>query len=410
MKNAAYLRNKMNDNALYLRKEKNFEDAIFPYALMFMACLNPFENGALIWLFYACYSFFFYRSGYRFDYNFFLCAVVSIALAIASMMFFSLTDVVKSFILVLSYLAGICNYNRAANKENYIKRVVFVFFVAYLTLIVLLYAYNELHGWSSRTREIYSIWTGEPTSVTLVGLLCSLIVGYSFFQYFCKRGYARIFWAFVGLGTVVVFNLRTATRTPFVLAALVFGCASLFFYTNAVGKEKSKYLFQFLILIVALGAAWGFNVGNMRDGVQKSALVERIVDDGEGLNTPRTKIFVEHLSLTLQDWQGGQAISRKTGHLAHNLLQDTHDHYGIVASTGIMLLMFSFITLYFKFWRYRTYHSETTFLLFFMYTAVIPQLMLEPIWDGYPLLLWNFVFIHALATAYCQERFTNGYN
>lgn len=384
-----------------LFEKKKYEDQIVPYVLVFLACINIFEGGAILWLLYTALSLVQYvmkrHEPWKIDSTMLLCTLFSLAAFTASFMWFGVNEIIKSLLVFLSCVAGYCNFHHASNRSTYIKRIVAVIFAAYFTQIFLIYVYNYISGQTPEgQRLVYSMWTKAPLSVTLVALLSSVIMAYSGYLIVGKNSTKNRLVGCLGLLMVVLINSKTATRTPFVLMLLMFALAFVYVW------RQSKFSTRLAILISAVGVlliglfVWGTDLGGFRTAIQGSPLYIRFMTSG--LSTGRTRILAEHASAMFTHLLGGGKISEQYGY-AHNFVQEAHDLYGIIALIAIVMLLISFIVTYIRFFRMKE-RDKVIDLFFFLYSAIIPQLLLEPIFEGYPLLLWNFILIHTMANAY----------
>ncbi len=382
-------------------KNRAYEDRLFPYILLYLASLNIFECGSAMWLLYTLMSFagfvIFSREKPVFDLSMLFCLVASVGAAVASLIYYEPTDAIKAALMFLSCLAGCVNYSKAHNKSRYIFITVSVIFFAYLSQVLLLYVYNLCIERES-DRVLMSLWKDGRISVTAVGLLCAIIIGYAGYLIFCSnRARGKISGALC-LTLVCSVNMMTATRTPFVIIAIVLFVGLAY---TLMSSGRAWHIMQilgaslFIFLIVWYADAFG-----IKTIIEESPVYERFIK--EGLQTSRMQTAVGHFSQMLDYPWGGKNISLRYGE-AHNLLQESYDMYGVLVFSSLAALTAGFVIRFLRLMVAAIREDGTAGLLLFVYAAVIPQFFVEPIFSSYPLILWGFIMINTLASLYLRE-------
>jgi len=87
--------------------------------------------------------------------------------------------------------------------------------------------------------------------------------------------------------------------------------------------------------------------------------------------------------------------------LAHNYLQEGYDLYGVFAFVMLLVVTVQFVSNIFRFATKRQ-KKGTDMLFLSFYTAVFLQMCVEPVFTGYPILIWSLMLIHGMATAYLK--------
>ncbi len=382
---------------------KNYEDKIIPYILVFFGTLNVFQNGAVIWLIYTVLSIIDYgilkKGSYRFYGNILISFCVSVCAIVTAIFNFGVSGVVKAGIIFLSCLAGYGNYNMAKEKAKYIFRLSAVIFTSYLTQVVLIY-FKNIGNSSISNRTLYSLWTNEEFSVTLAAVLCTFIIGYAFYMIFLHKSIIAKIISVIALVFVVLLNFETSTRTPFFLM-IALSVITLFYIPANDTKTKFRIVVVALLVAFVIGLIWYYDILELKTTILKSALFDRMQD--ASLESARWEISKKHFSLMFDNLFGGNKISESYSIMAHNLPQETHDMYGIFAFVAILFYIVDFFSKYINLIMYNNKDSVMR-LLFFIYSAVLMQMFTEPILEGYPILLWNFILIHSIATAYLYDK------
>ena len=141
---------------------KNIEDSNLFYILIAFSCMNFLGRGSLLFLVFALFAFIKESHVIKVDGNFCCVALLTFSIALASLVFYDVTEVVKSLNYVLLYLAGHNGFMAAKDKLRFAKKTVFSVFAGFAVYVILTYLYNrniELGG----SRIIYmfgqkSLW------------------------------------------------------------------------------------------------------------------------------------------------------------------------------------------------------------------------------------------------------------
>ncbi len=388
---------------MILSRKRNYENFILPYIFVFFASLNFYKMGSILWLAYTVLSilvYMFFRKGAALGggYVLLFCILFSTFATLAAAIYFGTSEVIKAVLIFTSCLAGYCNYRRATNKEAYIARIIMTIFAAYLTQTVFLYIHNRNFSIAGQ-RLLYSLWENEFISVTVASLLCTVVIGGATYLFIAQKSIVGRMVAIFSMVFVFLLNMKTSTRTPFVLLLVVLAVAFLYFLLQSRSMYKVRIFIIVLVAVALLLLAWSADFLGMRTLIEDSSIYKRFME--EGIETARTDITKNHARAMFKYPFGGGKLSDIYGY-AHNCLQEAHDLYGIFATLSFLVLIISFFVTYIKLIRSKV-HNKTIHLFFFMYSAWIPQLFLEPIFESYPLFLWNFVFIHIMATVYMKK-------
>lgn len=386
-----------------MKIKRGIENNIFFYILPFLATLNIFETGSFLWLFFDVSTLIIcllHNNGISTKsipvFDFVVYGLFSIAGILASVIFFGAKESIKAFVPILTFLAAAAVIAIVKDKKAFIKRFIFVLFLAYSIQIALLYFYN-LSAARPGERTLISLWGDKLISVTVVAVLCSFVIGFSISKLFNVTKSLRCIFYTIPLSIVFLINIMTSTRTPFLVfaIALFFTFILYVFYTKK--SVRNGVLLSVTSIVLIFGVVFGFNLFGIRTTIMSSSIVGRVEESG--LNNGRGTIFINHLKSMNMSFFGGSVISAKYG-FAHNIVQESYDLYGIFALIAIILIIFGFLrTLYLGI-------RKKDLLIFYIgpiYFAILPQLLSEPIIEGYPVFFWNIIFINTLYKMYLSK-------
>lgn len=151
--------------------------------------MNFFANGSLLCLIFCIYSLLKLNVRLVINSHSILEMLLTLVTCIVSIIYFDINNVIKCMIFFLIFITGYNYYNFATNKTEFIKNTIFSVFLGYFILILLTYIYNFNTGSFNGQRIILNVWTCEYVAVTLVGLLSSVVIGYSFYGLFVQKNF-----------------------------------------------------------------------------------------------------------------------------------------------------------------------------------------------------------------------------
>lgn len=377
-----------------------YENNIINYVLLALICMNFMQSGSLILVIFCLYNLFFLKDD-RFDGLTMLLFLMSLSMipSLFSLKLVGINDFIKIINFFFPYYIGYNGYRKAIDKPKYIKRTLFAMFTGYSLQIILDYFYNLLL--STEGRVMISVWTDERITVTLIGLISSFVIGYSFAVILTDKAMLHKISCFAVMIVTVLINMQTATRTPFLMMALM---ALVFLFVlifQQDGTGKRKQLMIFAVIIIALLAAIYFNMFGLKDFIFSSSLFDRF--ENEGLETPRGEVAMFYFNNMLKyPWGGGKA-TEIYGIAPHNIWQQMYDDYGCVPA--VLLLFFTVSSIKSLIVIVKFQNKQTIdYILIGLYVASLVQMGLEPVLTGYPILFWGFIFIHGITKNYVKDR------
>lgn len=383
-------------------KRRSTEDSFVYYVLISLFCINFLGRGSIFCFVFGLYAVV-KTKNFKLDICSLFCFILFFASCIASILYSNIIEAIKCLNFFLMYIVGVSGYCNAVNKKKYITWVLFSIFIGYALYIVLTFFANlNMAREYAGQRVINNFWTGERVAVTLVGIMSSVVIGYSGYALLCKKKYFLKVVAIVSLILVVLINSKTATRAPFLLIPIVIGGTFLIYLFNQNAYKVFKILFFILIIVILAIFLININFLGIRTYIESTPIFTRF--QKEGNKTGRVQIFQIHLSYFFDYMWGGGNIQDLTGELAHNFLQQGHDLYGIFATVSLVLITICVLSNICKL-LIKHKKTEIDYLFISMYLAMFIQSLLEPIFTGYPCFYFSFLLIHGVATGYVN----NGY-
>lgn len=381
-------------NKLLYRK-RGIENSLILYVLLFLACLNFLGRGPVFFLFFCLWGCI-KSNKVRIQWNASsICyLLMTITASAVSLILFDEKEVVKSFVYFLAFVVGYKGYRAAENKQQYIERVIFFANAGLVCNLIITYYINMIViGHIEGQRVLYSFWTNELMAATLPGLMSSFPIAYSFYCFFCKQEWIYRVLGVISIGIVILINMNTATRTPFVLMGVVY----LFMLYELFKSKVVKHKIRLILILIVVGL---YLIYKILPNLADSALVQRF--DDEGVETSRNDITIEFISKMLDYPYGGSEISANIHSLAHNFILESYDMYGMFFFIPMIVLFILMGKRFLKILRIKN-KDHITLLLIVIYLTVFIQIMLEPVISGYPQLIWVLFMIDGIVMLYLSD-------
>lgn len=384
-----------------IRQKK--ENTFILQVLIVLACMNFLGHGSLFFLLASLYELFRRRFQLLLDSNMFALLLFVFFSLIACAAYYSLRNSLKLANYFLVYLIGYNGYRQSENPKKFIASTAFSICLGFGLELILMYIYNlDLHR--QTIRSMYSIWTGELIAVTLLGLLVSAVTGFSFYAFFCtKNPVLKIIVALL-LAAGIWIGIDTATRTPPLLLVVVYVVMGILYLRSKKGKFLNVLLVIVSICLLSVILYQNDFLG-IKTFYMGTPLYARF--EATGTESSRLKIAQRYMSLMPKYPWGGLRISRLVGIKAHNFLQEGYDLYGILAFVPLLVVTFQIIGNFGKLATKKN-KADVDFLLASMYLALFLQMCLEPVFHGYPILIWSILLLHGAASAYLKDSAAHG--
>ena len=375
---------------------KGLENSIILYVLLFLACMNCMGQATLFFLLFDLYGLFSIKfKGNGSSKDVLLYFMITLSAFVTSCFQYEFTEVIKPIVIFLTFYVAYYGYQVVVDKEKFIKYLVFAVFAVFFANLLLTYYLNfYVIGHVAGTRVLYNYWTHDVVSVTLIGLISSVVIGYSFYCLFCHS--CRIM-KILGVGCILLMakvNIDTATRTPFVILIVVYTVLLYDLYRQSSRKQRAWLICLLVLIAVALSQY-------LLPLLSDSAIANRF--DESGLETSRWQIMDFYFSHLLNYPFGGHNISAILHQEAHNLLFEGFDYYGIIFFVFMLILQ---VVMIYRLWLLHRIKNKTriVFLLMAMMIAVYLQSWAEPVLAGYPQLAWSMFLFDGLIAAYLRDK------
>lgn len=384
---------------------KSIENSSLYYILLFLSCINAFMKGSVFCLVLGIFVFLFLGLRYSFDKNAIILFLFAFSAIVSLIMFESdANEIIKILNYLFMYLAGYNGYKHAINKGEFIKRSAFTMFFGMGLFIAITLVFNlrqNIFNIYNNYRVMLNIWSGEFLSVTLAGALTSVVIAYSFYALFGRKGKKIKLLAFVMMGAAFLLNFYTATRTPFVMFVLVYVIMAIIYVSDNGKHTLALWILFALFAVIALVIVLVYDVFGLRTYLESTRIFVRfdtksLLQDGRIENA---LLYIQYLKYF--SW-GGNHVEPIVGKAAHNYLLQAYDLYGVLAFTFICLLTISFMVNIVRIIQKKGKIGMDLLLIAF-YIAIFFQCMFEPILTAYPILFWCLLLLHGMATAYIED-------
>ena len=369
------------------------------FFLLMLGCMNIFGNGSWVFLILSICCIAGTNHVPKNDVGLAAAALLCASVFFSSLIYYSISESVKAVNFLLIYLLGYSGYLKTENKKDFIKKAAFAVFAGSLAFIILEYIYNAKTVFSS-ARMLNSVWTGQPVSVTLVALVSTVVIGFSLCSlFFISNRWIKCLSA-VSMVLAIIINFRTATRTPFVLLAILLVLGFLLNSQNNTRKKIRTFIILFSAFLLAYILLKTDFLG-IRDFVFSSELAKRLFF-GEANSYSRFRLFEIHAKHMFDHPWGGGLIHREVGSFGHNWIQDGHDVYGIFATAAALVLTVNTLANLARIWV-KQEKSEEEYLLFFVLATMITSMMVEPVFSAFPIYIWSMLFLLGISNAHIHQ-------
>ena len=204
------------------------------YWLIVVACMNFMSSGALVFLILGGLELFRRSFIVELDRKSIPVIILSVSILVSSYAHYGMAECIKSINFALMYILGYDGYFRVTDRKEYVEKTAFVIATGFGAELILMFLYN--YGKEQiNIRSMYSVWTGSVIAVTLLGLLASVVIGYSFYVFFCTQNVRLKILVLVMLIAGMWFGFETATRTPLIMFCVVYSIIGVVYVLNKQG-------------------------------------------------------------------------------------------------------------------------------------------------------------------------------
>lgn len=312
-----------------------------------------------------------------------------------------ITSMIKPFMYPLAYLAGF-NFLSYYNKSKpAIKEKKFVTAVTVLALGPFAhYILNMVYNLDYMGRNTIDVWTNSILSATNQAAMGCLIVGVAVGALFSDKGVIKKLVSVGILAVVMMYNLRLAGRTLFVIIAVAFVAA--YAYVFAKRKDKTvlkKITFWLLISVAGLFILYYNDIFSFKALLGESNFFGRFFGSNKtellGADS-RWRVKIAFLKNFPKGVLGGAKLRGIEFVYAHDIILDTYDEAGIFALLAMVTFLYRSFAVLFRVLKRSICGDATKVMLVAVYTAISMQFMVEPILQGVPWLFALFCFIHGM--------------
>lgn len=363
--------------------------------LLILACMNFRAHGSIIFIALAAFAIVKFQLHLSVDW----CGVVAFALMlsifIAALIHYDVTECIKSINYFFSYMIGFEGVRQAKAQSKFIKRSIFSIFLGTGLFLFLELYYNVGKVFESN-RLLLNVWTGDYISVTLVGLVSSVVIGYACYGILFSKNAKLAILSGGMLFVAVILNFRTATRTPFVIIAILLITLVWVRFREQNLRSNVKLFIKLSLAVLAVIIAIQFNIMGLKTLIFSSNLYARFQATD---SMSRIDIAHNHFQYVLEYPFGGRNIASLVGMAAHNLLQEGYDLYGGFAALCELILSI-FMGKNIIILARKKGKDKCDWLLLCMYVPMLIQCYLEPVHEGFAILFWSLLMIHGMTNAY----------
>lgn len=383
--------------------QKNDSKLLISHILLCMACMNFLKRGSILFFLFVLWTTFeivLKNKKVVLDRSFIFPFFLTLGMFFSSIMYYGASEIIKSINYFLAFVVGYNLIYKTKKRSETAKNFIASIYSGFLIYLFLTFVKNNSIGFSVQRRLIYEFWKGEPVAVTLIGLLCSVIIGYSFYGILLQKNKILKIICVFSLWLTLIINIKTATRTPFVLFVCIYLMMGSICFINSKMKNKLKMIVLICIFIGMISFCVLNNTFGIRDYILESSIFKRVMV--EGFNTSRNDISEYYLEYFFEYIWGGGFIQSKAGILAHNYILEAHDSFGIIVSVSLLGITFEFLKNTLKMFKIKNKNS-IIFLFLSVYVAIFVQMCLEPVFEGYPVLVMCFLFLHGMIIAFLRK-------
>ena len=275
---------------------------------------------------------------------------------------------------------------RSQSSVTSIRLLIYGFFL-HGALNILVYAMNPS---TMIERSMINIWGGQLTA-TLQNLLFIPIISLLFYGVYILRDKKRKIIIIAACVIAVYGSIVSASRTLLYLVLICF-LINMIFTAQKNQYRRINILVSVLALVVALVAAYEFNLFGIRLWVESSSLGERIAT---GISTNDS--LIENIRWTMSLKILSELPSHPLGnitvvHYAHNLFLDIAKYTGIIPALGLLLWSLSETAKQFSYTRSNC-SDEWDAILFSMTIGFMIAFFLEPVLEGLPIIFSAFCYL-----------------
>lgn len=388
---------------MVLRLETRWMKNALLYALLFLAAMN-FQAKFFYFVFISFLAMIVFQRGLKANIPSLIYLVLGIVMAVYNAGE-GVLSMIRCFAPFCFYLVGMNVASetvqrdpdavQTVQKQGY--SVLMAIALGSFAHYIVNFIYNSGASIGRNTRDI---WTGAAMAATGQSAMACLMMGMAVAMLFYPFKKRQRLAALACIALILLYNLSLATRTLLVIL-LILLCTAFAVHVRLCGGgyQITRYLMGFGVLVAGVAAAYGLNIGGLRDYVMESMFFERF---GESLmmltsNSGRMAAKLAFIRNAPQYPFGGLHLRRRFSY-AHDLLLDGYDEYGLLGLIPLAAILITGTLQLCRIMRYPTFSREFKLALLLMYAAVLLEFMVEPILAGMPWLFSCYCLINGCMT------------
>lgn len=287
---------------------------------------------------------------------------------------------------------GLSTKERSEKVTSVIKTIA----IAYAAFVLVTMVYSIMKGQFAITRNPLNIWTGTLRAATHFGTMSLIPLAYGLYLIIATRSKMSHKYGWMLIIFVSLVAIITGSRTALFLVPIGFIIAYLadIKIQGVFTKKNLNQLLGALILFAFVTVAFWGDAFGFQTLFYKSQLGQRyllgyaptMTEDGRW---KKTVFFFENISKSL--WGGG--YTRSNVGSIHNIYLDVFDLSGIIPFG--LLIIFTLIVIgdYRRLRKSASVDDSTALLLLLICSLTFVQLLLEPVMESVPVMIWCLLLI-----------------
>ena len=372
--------------------KKNDTKSIFTIGfLLQLLCLaaysfnlfNEYNYVVLVWI---CVSLFFIKNFAIPECNEFIVLCITFGLYLITYIFNYTYTVEMYFKFLLAPLfCYVWGYN--AMKTPSEKKFMIIIHVVIWAMFIhgMLTTVNHINS-GSLERDPIDISSNQVIPATLHGFFFSLVCSLLFYLIFVDK---RLIYRLLTLSAIafsVYASLYHASRTLFVLIAIVF-CSCLFYRLKMPGSYKSKAKLIIIILLIVVVAVCIYNADGfgLKTSIEESNMSKRVNQrDYKGFSEDgRIERSIIVLKNAFAYPLGGMA--NEVNRYAHNMWLDTIRTAGILPALFLIIYTIMIFKSFVRFIKLDWVSEKQKYIMLSIYICLYTNFFVEPVIEGYPI-------------------------
>lgn len=287
---------------------------------------------------------------------------------------------------------GLSTKERSEKVTSVIKTIA----IAYAAFVLMTMVYSIMKGQFAITRNPLNIWTGTLRAATHFGTMSLIPLAYGLYLIIATRSKMSHKYGWMLIIFVSLVAIITGSRTALFLVPIGFIIAYLadIKIQGVFTKKNLNQLLGALILfafvtVAFLGDAFGFQTLFYKSQLGQRYLLGYAPAMTEDGRWKKTVFFFENISKSL--WGGG--YTRSNVGSIHNIYLDVFDLSGIIPFG--LLIIFTLIVVgdYRRLRKSASVDDSTALLLLLICSLTFIQLLLEPVMESVPVMIWCLLLI-----------------